>query len=214
METQIKLDIKDFSELETLRANYENWGEDYKKYLDSDGKEGQTFSWRRNCHTPIKNYLKNINQEHCSFCDVFPFDSSKETIEHFRPKNEYPLQAYKISNLFYCCDKCQSCSNKPYVSNIKPDHSGYQFDDLFYIDLEYFEVKVIESLETDNIQLFIKAKAFLDRYCINSMDRITRRKSIYRDLKNYKMLEYGQPNARLRDEFAFRYMYDLIIVSN
>lgn len=211
METQIKPDIKDFPELEILRTNYENWGKDYKKYLDSDGKEGQTFSWRRNCHAPIKNYLKKINQEHCSFCDVFPFDSSKETIEHFRPKNEYPLQAYDISNLFYCCDKCQSCSNKKYVSNVKPDHPGYDFDDLFYIDLEYFEVKVIENLEIDNIHLFIKANAFLERYCINSKERIVRRKSIYRNLKNYKISEYGKPNARLRDEFSFRYIYDLVI---
>lgn len=200
--------VTDFPKLEKLAKNWEQWGKEYAKYRATNGEEGINFSWRGGIYKDLRANLANLTKGHCAFCDGNSFDASKETIEHFKPKNEFPLLAYQYENLFYCCDKCQSNSNKPYQPNIKPDHENYDFASIFYIDLKTFQIEVLEHLESDNPDLFTKAKAFLNRYGINGTYRISRRKNVYKDLQNYFIAEYGTADTRNRDNFQYRYLFD------
>src|SRR5467141_3972874 len=46
--------------------------------------------------------LKEMTQDHCAFCDKFPFDDcSPEPIEHFKPKSDerFYADAYAWENL-------------------------------------------------------------------------------------------------------------------
>ncbi len=205
-------DLDTLNSLSTLADNWETWGQEYKLYLDSDKREGIGWSWRQYIYTDLRKELSDLTYEHCSFCDGYPFDMSKETIEHYKPKNDFPLLAYKWNNLFYCCDTCQKEANKlPFENTIKPDHNDYNFDKIFYVDLGDFKIKVLETLEDADHSLFLKAEAFLIRYGINIPSRITRRRNNYRDLKNYFKSEYGATDARIRNDFPFRYLYDELI---
>lgn len=203
-------DINNIPSLEILANNWEQWGIDYNEFRSSKGKNGQDFSWRNGIYQNLRNNLADLTKHHCSFCDGFPFDTSKETVEHYKPKNEFLLISYQYDNLFYCCDKCQSNSNKTYVPNLKPDHKNYSFSDIFDIDLSTFEIYVLDHLEKDDAHIYDKAITFLDRYGINQKERITRRKGVYKNLKNYFKTEYGEEDQRIRDDFPYRYLYDLL----
>ena len=90
----VRKELDSIDELDLLNNNWENWGSDFDEYK-KDKTKGQAFSWRQGIHEPLIVELSDQSQKHCTFCDSFPFDMSKETIEHFRPKSEYPLQAYE-----------------------------------------------------------------------------------------------------------------------
>ena len=203
--------LNTISSLVVLNDNWEEWGREYERYLISHKKNEVGFSWRKGIYTKLRNELNLLAKEHCTFCDGYPFDMSKETIEHYRPKNIFPLEAYDWNNLFYSCDSCQSYANKtPFEETLKPDHRNYLFDAFFYVDLEDFKIKVLEILEQSNKKLFDKSNSFLERYGLNHKNRVARRRNLYRDLKLYFKEEYGEINSRVRDDFPFRYMYDLV----
>lgn len=212
MEKINRVDVNTIPKLEKLANNWEQWGIEFDEWKKSNKKNGQNFSWRSDIYEELRHNLANLTEYHCSFCDGFPFDISKETIEHFKPKDKFPLKAYQYDNLFYCCDKCQSNSNKKkYISNLKPDHDNYNFSTIFYVDLLDFEIKISANLIKDDVHLYNKADEFLDRYGINEKARIARREGVYRDLKNYFKVEYGKENARIRGDFAYRYLYDKLL---
>jgi len=215
MEKLIKNNIEDIESLKELVDNWETWGREYKAYIDSKNskeRSGKDFYIPRDLYITLRENLKALTRGHCTFCDSYPFDQSKKTIEHFRPKTQFPEVAYDYKNLFYCCDKCQSHSNKKYEQNIKPDHKGYCFIDFFEIDLEEFIINPARKLKSTNSVLYNYALKFIDRYGINQEERITRRRNVYRDLKNYFTIEYGQPSQRKRDDFPFRYIYDELLL--
>ncbi len=208
MERINRQDLSEIAALTILFNNWETWGQEYNAFIDSEGKSGQNFSWRNGIYYNLRNELSTLTNGHCSFCDVYPFDSSKKTIEHFKPKSDYPLIAYQWENLFYCCDKCQSNANKiAYQSNIKPDHTAYEFNRFFYFDEFTFKIEVIENLASS---ILIKGQMFLERYGINNEERIRRRENVYRNLKNYFQSEFETENARVRNDFSYRYIYDLL----
>jgi uncharacterized protein (TIGR02646 family) len=152
----------------------------------------------------IKYELGRFTIEHCSFCDGFPLDeTTPATIEHYHPKNDYPLQIYEWNNLFYCCSKCQSQANKirPFRYTLKPDDTDYSFDRYFYFDVGSGEIKVLENLEQEDSE---RADNFLTRYGIISPKRNQARKDRYKDYLNNLKAEDNRP----RDTFPYRYVYD------
>jgi uncharacterized protein (TIGR02646 family) len=209
MEKITKTPLSVLPSLSVLADNYVQWGIDFKKYLDTGGKSSD-FSWRSKLlYEEMRTQLRLITKEHCSFCDAHPLlDKSKEGIEHYFPKNQYPLMAYDWMNLFYCCDKCQSESTKKFQETLKPDDSSYQFDSYFYFDLGSGKIEVLENLEVDNLEAFTKATAFLIRYGINTPTRIYARKSLYQDVRNFFIAKTITKDARERDDFPYRYVYD------
>jgi uncharacterized protein (TIGR02646 family) len=212
MEKITKPTITDIPSLKQLADNYVQWGKDFKNHLDNGGKSAN-FTWKsKSLYTTMRSQLSSITKEHCSFCDGYPVaDKSKEGIEHYFPKNQYPLKAYDWMNLFYCCDKCQSESTKKFEETLKPDDLTYQFDFYFYFDLGSGEIKVIERLKIDDIDSFIKATAFIVRYGINSPTRTSARKNLYQDICNYFIAKTITTDVRERDDFQYRYIFDFYL---
>lgn len=78
--------------------------------------------------------LRGQSKGHCSFCDAFPVEGvSNESIEHFRPKGTFHDQAYTWTNLYYCCDACQSAKREQW------DEQLLRADDVEYAFAHYFE---------------------------------------------------------------------------
>ena len=208
MEKIIKSNLADIPELKLLNDNYVQWGEEWALVLKNQVKRSSDFIWR-GIYKALRNQLKELTKEHCSFCDDYPVARmSKETIEHYKPKSDFPLDAYDWINLFYCCDKCQSEANKiPFVDSLKPDLTSYNFSRYFYFDLGSGEIKILENLEIENADAFNRASNFLKRYGINNNPaRIQARKGLYRDICNH--LKNKENDDRVRDDFCFRYIYD------
>jgi uncharacterized protein (TIGR02646 family) len=210
MEKINKLPINKYPKLHVLAANWQTWGQEYKTFLDTKKASGVGFSWRQNIYEPLRNELRLLTNWHCSFCDGYPIgETSKETIEHYFPKNDYPLQAYEWENLFYCCDKCQSEANKsPFKPTLKPDEASYLFDDYFYFDLGTGELKVLENLENDEPHKFQNARNFLNRYGINNPIRNQSRKDVFQNIKNHLQ---NEDDERIRNDFNYRYIYDYTV---
>jgi uncharacterized protein (TIGR02646 family) len=216
MEKITKPSISAIPTLIELSNNYIQWGKDFEKHLQNGGKSS-AFTWKSGLYSEMRNQLRLITKEHCTFCDGHPIGHiSKETIEHYFPKEQYPLISYDWDNLFYCCDKCQSEANKiPFQESLKPDNSTYQFDDYFYFDLGSGELKILENLANDKPEAFAKANAFLLRYGIsNNPIRNKERKFIFRVIQNDLKSNNSEIYDFKRDDFSYRYIYDYIVKLN
>ncbi len=216
MEKITKTPLSALPSLSELASNYVQWGKEFDEKLKNKGKSSD-FTWKGGLYEEMRHQLCLITKEHCSFCDGYPIAHiSKETIEHYFPKGEYPLKSFDWDNLFYCCDKCQSEANKrKFQETLKPDSSTYKFEDYFYFDLGSGELKILENLEKDNLESFKKANAFLIRYGINNNPkRNSARKSVYKDIHNYFSAKHITGDERQRDDFMYRYVYDHYVEVN
>ena len=85
-----------------------------------------------------------MTKNHCSYCDGFPLGAlSRQTIDHFQPKETYPELAFEWTNLFLCCDRCQEVKQSNYTEAlIKPDDSSYRFEDFFLFNYHTGEIEV------------------------------------------------------------------------
>ena|ERR1019366_3297938 len=120
-----------------LTQNCEAWGIAWGERHDAN--PGAPFYWHEIEGEPVNRkllpLLKAQVQDHCSFCDHFPVDPpSNSTIEHFRPKATFPLDAYRWENLYYCCDACQRKGDGFDDALIRPDEDDYSFDKYFRWD--------------------------------------------------------------------------------
>jgi uncharacterized protein (TIGR02646 family) len=216
MEKITKTPLSKLPKLGELAKNYIQWGQEFEKKLKNGGKSSD-FTWKGGLYNEMRLQLAIITKEHCSFCDAFPVAHiSKETIEHYYPKAEFPQLSYNWDNLFYCCDKCQSEANKmPFQETLKPDNPSYKFSDYFYFDLGSGELKVSENLENDNPEAFKKANAFLVRYGIsNNPKRRNARIALYKDIQNHFAAKTVTIDERQRDDFMYRYVYDHYVKVN
>lgn len=87
--------------------------------------------------------LREQTQRHCAFCDGYPIEGiSNETIEHFQPKALFPSFAYTWTNLYYCCDACQTAKGTKWdASLIRPDEADYTFGHYFEFDFTTGEMR-------------------------------------------------------------------------
>jgi uncharacterized protein (TIGR02646 family) len=131
---------------QVLTEHAEEWTAVWKQKLADD--TSPAFPWPSVAGKTAREWilpsLRQMNQEHCSFCDSFPMStSSKEPIEHFRPKhrNAFPELAYAWTNLYYCCEFCQSCKLSRWDDQlIAPDEPGYSFLRYFICDFTTGEI--------------------------------------------------------------------------
>ena len=206
--------VSNYPTLKKLSDNWEIWGKEYEIFLDTKQIEGVGFSWRQGIYEVLRTQLFNLTKGHCSFCDGYPIgETSKETIEHYYPKNDFPLKAYDWENLFYCCDKCQSEANRSaFTVTLKPDEATYNFDDYFYFDAESGELKIMENIETTHPDKFKNASNFLKRYGINNPTRNQSRKNLLQDVKNHLQNRQNEEDQRVKDDFKYRYIYSYAAV--
>ncbi len=200
MEKIIRPELKDINSL----SEYE---EILKKYCLECKNETRTWRSSDTIYNLLRNELSNLTSGHCSFCDGFPLnDTSKETIEHYYPKNEFKEKTYLWNNLFLCCDKCQSNANsdKPFYYTLKMDDELYSFDEYFWFEPQDGKIKVLENID---VLKKINAEKFLKRYGINdNVERLQSRMSKYRDL-----VAIFKTETRERNFEPFRFVYDTVI---
>ena len=207
-----KIRRKPLSEIPTLRALHENWelwGIEFQTFLESNQQQGIAFSWRSGIYKELRDQLCRMTNGHCSFCDGYPIGAqSKETIEHYYPKAQFPLQAYQWENHYYCCDQCQSESNKlAFQPTLRPDDPAYSFDRFFYYDAQTGEVMVMENVVDPEMKEL--ALAFLKRYGISSNPK--RNQARRNEYKNIRNAIANPEDGRMRDEFPYRAVYDCVV---
>lgn len=140
-------------EPEFLRGVWESWGAKWETRKANDPKE--SFSWRQVDGEPVNHkllpHLKAQTQDHCSFCDNYPVSPpSLDTIEHFRPKSKYPREAYRWTNLYYCCMACQLKNDDFDEAALRPDADDYEFDRYFRWDFTRGTLEVNDKATPDN----------------------------------------------------------------
>ena len=146
-----------------LRENHVKWTTQWVEL--SQKNTGARFNWYRFDNLSAREHilpsLAEQTDSHCSFCDAFPVGGvSNETVEHFRPKNQFPDLAYTWSNLYYCCDACQSAKGEKWekwdLLLLNPDASDYSFSRYFEFDFTTGEIKPNLLSEIQDQQRAIK----------------------------------------------------------
>lgn len=161
-----------------------------------------------NIYKAIVDACSELTNHHCSFCDGFPLDvTSRRTIEHYFPRSEFKYKTYEWSNLFLCCDKCQSNANRirPFKYTLKPDDINYSFGKYFWFDPSSGEICVFEYLNDDEKNAAID---YLHRYGINDeRGRNFIRKKTYRQLTELII----EKNVNVdRDLEQYRFLVDIL----
>ena len=142
-------------------------------------------------------HLREMNQYHCSFYDSFPIDaSSNEPIEHFRPKSrpEFADQAYTWSNLYYCCELCQSSKKESWDEQLlRPDDDAYSFSNFFIYDYTTGQISPNPkaSVEDQN-----RAAVTINLYGLDTQSRRLRRKLVLK--------QWGDAKQPTEEDFAYR----------
>ena len=145
-------------------------------------KPGARFSWYEfdlvAANEWILPALREMNQEHCCFCDGFPVAGlSSETIEHFRPKSreEFYELAYEWTNLFYCCSDCQKHKREQWDERLlKPDSADFDFDRYFMFD---YTTGAVRPLPTASADEQVRAEVTIRLYGLASKERCRNRRT-------------------------------------
>jgi uncharacterized protein (TIGR02646 family) len=136
-----------------LATHSENWGIEWERRRAANAKA--QFHWHTVDSVPVNQkllpLLKEQTQAHCSFCDGFPVSPpSIDTVEHFRPKSVYPREAYRWTNLYFCCMHCQQKGEKFDELLLRPDADDYEFDRYFRWDFTLGTVEVNPKATEDD----------------------------------------------------------------
>jgi uncharacterized protein (TIGR02646 family) len=126
---------------ESLRTGAPQWTEEFVARRLENPKH--RFSWRSDdCYQQIRRTLSTMTAAHCAFCDGPIGVESRETVEHFKPKSRFPELAYEWTNLFPCCDMCQSNKRESFDPDlIKPDLAEYAFEHYFVANYKTGEIE-------------------------------------------------------------------------
>ena len=137
--------------------------------------------------------LKAQTQDHCSFCDNYPVSPpSIDTIEHFRPKAHFPRDAYRGSNLYFCCMWCQQKSDDFDEAALQPDAPNYDFDRYFRWDYTLGTIEVNEQASPEDQR---RANVTIKLYKLNDGHPSLRKRELRKRAKDAR---------GLLDDFAYR----------
>lgn len=189
-------------EPEILKAKGQEWGERFKR--NRDGNPAHKFNWptfnRKKLNTVLKEPLIEMTKNHCSYCDGYPLGKTgRQTIEHFKPKSDFPLLAFKWDNLFLCCDVCQGEKGEDFDELLlKPDVEDYDFYRYFMIDFKTGEILSNPRASEEDQERAEKAIKLLG---LNKNSRPGFRLSEYRLFQKLKNDSYEI------EDFSYRFMF-------
>lgn len=185
-------------EPECLRSGGPEWTDQWKRARERDAKS--KFSWRNlTCYRRIRHVLCQDTGNRCAFCDGPVGLESRETVEHFQPKSIFPDLAYTWTNLFACCDKCQSNKKDSFDSALlKPDADDYDFADYFIANYQTGELEPAPNATEDRQS---RAEFTIKLFGFNSE---ARKRARLREWKHYN----SQSDPQI-DEFSYRYFLAL-----
>lgn len=162
---------------EPLASNGPTWAQDWhgrREKARQNGERLPTFDWPRWRNQKVNILLMPellvLTEEHCAFCDGYPLDGNgKPTIEHFKPKSTFPLEAFAWSNLYPACFACNAVKREHWdVLLLRPDEIGYTFD-------RYFKFKratgEIEANPRASAEDHARAEVTIRLFHINRMGR-------------------------------------------
>ena len=123
---------------EWLLVNGPRWATAYANARANGDRS--PFRWRELGGQPVNQLiypiLREMTARHCAYCDHFELGAmSRETIDHFKPKSQYPSLAYAWENLFPACDACQAARREQYRTTLlRPDATDYDFHRFFVVN--------------------------------------------------------------------------------
>ena len=110
-------------------------------------KPSANFNWyevdKRNARELALPFLLKMTQRHCSYCDGYPVPgTSRPTIDHFRPKSKFHSLSHSWTNLYVCCDVCQTCKGEKWSKDLlAPDDKDYEFLKYFQCNMTTGEIE-------------------------------------------------------------------------
>ncbi|WP_425602460.1 retron system putative HNH endonuclease [Luteibacter aegosomatis] len=138
-----------------------------------------------------------MTAHHCAFCDVVTGVSSRETVEHFKPKRRFPREAYSWANLYPCCDVCQASKRENYDEMLlAPDMEAFRFEDYFVFN---FLTGEIEPSPAASESERARAATTIRLYALNSA---ARNKARLQELR-----QMGLDRESLMEDWNFRFLY-------
>jgi len=178
-----------------IAEKWQQWGAEWKQRRAAN--PGAAFHWHSHGGLPVNQkllpFLKSQVQDHCSFCDNYPVSPpSIDTIEHFRPKARFPLEAYNWGNLYYCCGHCQTKGEDFDEALLRPDAEDYSFDRYFRWDHTRGTLEANERATPGDQE---RARVTLRLYRLNDRHPSLRRRELHRRQR--------APEEPL-DDFAYR----------
>ncbi len=182
-----------------LLQHWEEWGKLWQKKLVENPKASFPYPQvQGQGKEQIREQLFAMSAEHCAFCDAL---NAQETIEHFKPKKQFPLVAYQWENLYPCCGDCQGKNDRYSDALLRPDADDYSFRRYFILDFPTFELCPNPEAEASDQE---RAKITIELYRLN---RPTAKKSRKLSWKNFRLLLAHDNNL---DDLPFRYLADFI----
>lgn len=184
-------------EPDCLHVGAPGWTEAY--VIGRERNAAHPFSWRSApCYREIRHRLAAMTQGHCAFCDGQIGVESRKTVEHFRPKSQFPELAYAWDNLFPCCDLCQSAKREQFdPALLKPDDPHYAFTDHFIVNYQTGEIE--PSPHADE-PARLRAEISIRLYALNLPERTIARR---REWQHY----CRDPDACLND-YNYRFFLE------
>ena len=190
-----------------LEEHWQEWGEEYAAKRSNN--PAYVFHWKSWQGEPVNRHLleplSHMTDTHCAYCDWFPTDCGTDrTIDHFKSKTDYPLEAYHWPNLYLACRQCQQkavrrLSEAEIGMLLRPDAADYTFERFFIYKYLTGEIEPNPSADaTDSL----RAKKTIEIFRLNAEGRPIARK---RMLAQYSKLD---PNSRksLRQDQPFRFL--------
>lgn len=133
-----------------LAEKTNEWGERWKQKKEENA--AATFSWPthdgKKINTKIVELFSASTANHCSYCDGFPMDVlTQKTLDHFWPKDDFPMLVTCWNNLFLCCNRCQKAKGSKHPNHVlKPDDPSYSFESSFQINFLNGEIEPNRTL--------------------------------------------------------------------
>jgi uncharacterized protein (TIGR02646 family) len=124
----------------------------------------------------LQTWLSRRTAQHCAYCDSLMGYSSRDTIDHFLPKDVFPCLAYAWRNLYLCCDGCQRKGVRYDKKALRPDEEGYSFYRYFRFHADG-RLTVIAEEESDRK----RAEVTLDVLDLNDEELVKDRSREYRE---------------------------------
>lgn len=181
--------------------NSEKWGLIYYEKLRNQTKKNK-FVWAKYESIGVDKLLlpilKDMTQNHCSFCDHYPIESVGASIEHYKPKSIFPRESYNWDNLFYCCTACQKKNNNYDPLLLKPDRENYDFNHYFITIFKNDRILIAPN-PLRNIIEQNSAEITIDLYGFNKFGR-----------PESRFITYSNFNKTINpaiDDFSYRFLF-------
>jgi uncharacterized protein (TIGR02646 family) len=190
-----------------LEENWRQWGEEYAAKRQDN--PAYRFSWKLWQRVPVNQHLlgplTKMTDGHCAYCDWFPTDCGTDrTIDHFKPKTEFPKEAYHWPNLYLACRQCQkkivhSLSEEQINMLLRPDAPEYSFERFFIY--KYLTGKIDPNPAAPGADR-LRAEMTIDAFRLNTEGRPAAR---MRMLAQFMKLDKESQNAFFQDQ-PFRFL--------